>query len=260
MIYSISNISFPSWREISQDFFTRIGRPVREKAWFEIAHPFHPGQWSTKTHYRTWLALGSPGTFEEYLDSIGFTYPERIVFLGYEERARYQCDFVLDDWGNAVVFNREGVLEDGTYLFVLSLEGDFYVIREESFVEDGITYHYKHTSLSRGEPVLSVGEITIVNGRLREIEMSSGHYYPTKKEEARLLQFLGEKGVDVGGLFLHPIPSKHQQTNPLPSLSVSSMRNKGSKFYRRATKNAKIAEQFNLPLRSLRSLRLCGKI
>ncbi len=139
-----------------------------------------------------------------------FNYPERVIYLTDKARQACRCTLIVRE-GGCHISQQGNTLPQGKYLFVLDTTG-LYVLKEMSATDEkGITYHYKHTSLSRGAPVLSAGEIDLDEGeKLVTIGMLSGHYYPDQPELKELLDFLSSHGVAVEQIKILPIPKKHK--------------------------------------------------
>lgn len=80
-----------------------------------------------------------------------------------------------------------GVNTTGRYDFVITNEGELVIGRG-------------HTALSQGaETVQAAGELKIVNGKVREITNSSGHYKPTVAQGQKSVELLEKAGVNTSG-------------------------------------------------------------
>ena len=55
----------------------------------------------------------------------------------------------------------------------------------------------KHVSLSHGKPLLGAGNMTVVEGEIRSIELESGHYLPLLSHAWQLLKILDDKGIKL---------------------------------------------------------------
>lgn len=62
------------------------------------------------------------------------------------------------------------------YIYVITLSGEIFITKSSDSI--------KHTSLSRGKPILGAGSIKVNNGQISYISNESGHYRP----EAHILQ------------------------------------------------------------------------
>lgn len=82
-------------------------------------------------------------------------------------------------------------LEDGNYMYLTDRAGRTYF----QIKNRGRT---NHTSLSKGEAVLAAGNLKVVNGKIVEVDVFSGHYKPMKHHLVNFLDSLQQKGVDLG--------------------------------------------------------------
>ncbi|CAM1361986.1 hypothetical protein [Tenacibaculum xiamenense] len=132
---------------------------------------------------------------------VRWCWPYSVKYLDETERLKYKV--VVK---NKKLYNSKGDLVDtknagdsSDYLrnaiFVMDRDGtiylsDFYVPR-----------HFHHSSFLAGAPVSAAGEIKVVNGVIKEIDLSSGHYEPTLKLNEQILKVL-ENEFDIKNINL----------------------------------------------------------
>lgn len=116
------------------------------------------------------------------------------------------------------LIDQSGALIDTTYVQTdsNSLHYAIYVMRTNgdlllSMYQDTGKFH--HSSLAGGGPVAAAGEIKIYNGELIAINDGSGHYKPSARESAQVVEELKRRGLVFGQSvprvnFRKPISSK----------------------------------------------------
>lgn len=94
----------------------------------------------------------------------------------------------------------------GFSAFTLNVHGELSVFPHIDHDTTGIA----HSSMNRGKPVVSAGEVKIENGKLISITDHSGHYRPTAYSLYRALDYFRKQGVDVSDVkvYMMPDPSK----------------------------------------------------
>lgn len=55
----------------------------------------------------------------------------------------------------------------------------------------------RHTSLSRGKPVLGCGNMVVTDGKITSLGLESGHYQPTLDDGKQLLEILKDMGISL---------------------------------------------------------------
>jgi hypothetical protein len=87
--------------------------------------------------------------------------------------------------------------------FVLSFSGDLYVFDETRKEDVSQERHIKHTSFLSGNEVLAAGMIKIKNNQIVEISNDSGHYRPSHKDIALIVNHLDMLGIDISTINLN---------------------------------------------------------
>jgi hypothetical protein len=122
----------------------------------------------------------------------------RWIYIGEESSGvKYFSKETLQKYKVSV--NSEGKLVDARGkplnvkegMYVMDAEGNFYV--HPGHVKGEL----HHSSFFAGGPVAGAGELTVVNGVLRYIDRSSGHYQPESLHFQQVVEELSVKGVDV---------------------------------------------------------------
>lgn len=103
----------------------------------------------------------------------------------------YRSDGTLFDTTNASSVHAGG---GGRAIFVMDEHGNMYA----SNVQRVGDFH--HSSFLGGAPVTGAGELQVVNGRVQTVTDHSGHYTPGRSNTQRVLDELGQQGVDMNGV------------------------------------------------------------
>ncbi|PHN26482.1 two-partner secretion domain-containing protein [Pseudomonas sp. ICMP 561] len=95
----------------------------------------------------------------------------------------------------------------GKYNYVVLEGGELLVGRRSKDVGGG------HIDLANGKPVIAAGEVKILNGKVKYIDNTSGHYEPSgPAAQAAAEKAFSQKGLDVNGTYIEkiwlPNPSK----------------------------------------------------
>jgi filamentous hemagglutinin len=86
------------------------------------------------------------------------------------------------------------------YNYVVTEDGNLVIGR--SFGDPG----GGHIDLASGNPVSAAGEVKFVNGQLKYLDNSSGHYQPFgPKAQNAAEQAFGNLGYDVGGKYIEKV-------------------------------------------------------
>lgn len=80
--------------------------------------------------------------------------------------------------------------EEGEWIFVIDKANDLYIAKASAQV--------RHTSLSRGKPIIGAGSLCAKDGEITEFAFGSGHYLPQKEHHIQTLQFFLDQGVHFG--------------------------------------------------------------
>ncbi|CAM2746312.1 Uncharacterised protein [Legionella steigerwaltii] len=92
--------------------------------------------------------------------------------------AQMSCQLTVKD---GIFSFPNGVLPDGKYIYVRTLEGKIFACKEEEVAH--------HSYLSNGKKVLSAGSFIFEKGRLCLVSNESGHYTPTNSEMQPEIEF-----------------------------------------------------------------------
>jgi hypothetical protein len=84
-------------------------------------------------------------------------------------------------------------------IFAMSPEGRIYFAPHDVAVKGA----FHHSSFLAGAPLAAAGELSVKNGEVRGISMSSGHYLPRREHVEQFKRELNRRGVS--GLDLIPI-------------------------------------------------------
>ncbi|MHC9089191.1 hypothetical protein ACXIHB_10805 [Tenacibaculum sp. IMCC1] len=125
-----------------------------------------------------------------------WSWPYSVKYLDDIERIEYK---VLIKEGK--LYNQKGqlidTLEAGTLsfnsqkaIFVMDRDGTIYL---SNFYEPK---YFHHSSFLAGKPVCAAGEIKVIAGEIKEVNISSGHYEPTYKLNMQFIELL-EKEYNI---------------------------------------------------------------
>ena len=98
-------------------------------------------------------------------------------------------------------FKGQGRIE-GKAIFVMDLQEDIFATFEQRYGR------IHHSSLNRGQPVLSAGELYVSQGKLLAITNKSGHYRPDAKSLQIVIDKLKKLGADLSQLEYKPYQKK----------------------------------------------------
>jgi len=124
-------------------------------------------------------------------------WPYAVKYLDSFERLKYKVKVkngkLYDKDGIVIDTSNAGTLDytSGKAIFVMDNEGNIFL----SNIYDRGYFH--HSSFVSGQPVSGAGEIKVINGVIKEINISSGHYEPTLNLNKQVIEVLKEKGVDT---------------------------------------------------------------
>ncbi|MCP3658850.1 MAG: hypothetical protein GY830_00440 [Bacteroidetes bacterium] len=100
---------------------------------------------------------------------------------------------------NSKVVIRKQCLTQKYYLFQTrkdSKDGHIFVINPDKKIRIALgSQCIRHTSLSRGMPIIGIGSLWFENGRIYRISFSSGHYFPSFIHYKQVLDIFEEYGV-----------------------------------------------------------------
>lgn len=139
-----------------------------------------------------YFCISKSGNSELHLHSLNDNL-QVIKYLDAQEREKFKI--TINSQG---ICSQNGqVMKKGFYRFIFSLEQELFAISThppgESFgeIEPRIPVFFKHTSLSRGEPVLAAGEMEIgSDGKILSLNNKSGHYKPSMQQMRPIAQYL----------------------------------------------------------------------
>ncbi|WP_434602754.1 DUF637 domain-containing protein [Pseudomonas sp. Z4-7] len=88
----------------------------------------------------------------------------------------------------------------GKYNYIVLEDGQLVIGRKFNDVGGG------HIDLANGKPVIAAGEVKIVNGNVKYIDNTSGHYEPSgPAAQAAAENAFSKKGLDVGGKYIEKV-------------------------------------------------------
>jgi hypothetical protein len=99
------------------------------------------------------------------------------------------------------------VVNDGIGIYVVDAAGRLYMSKEIR----GVVHH---STFFAGQPVAFAGLIRISSGRLKYIDLESGHYAPGPEMHAQLIAYLKDMGIDTSEAKI-----EHRQ-DPVPPAPV----------------------------------------
>lgn len=74
-----------------------------------------------------------------------------------------------------------------------------YVINDDNSLKACVsTERQKHTSLSKGKPIVGAGSFVVDNGVVKYLEISSGHYLPSEPDAIRSFNYFENRGACDG--------------------------------------------------------------
>lgn len=85
----------------------------------------------------------------------------------------------------------------GSGIFVLSRDGQLI------FTALATVGRVHHSSLAQGRAVAAAGELTLVDGRIMEINNHSGHYRPPAWLNRQVIEYLRSQGVEISESAVH---------------------------------------------------------
>jgi hypothetical protein len=130
-------------------------------------------------------------------EETGKVFGSKVKYLSKAERSIYEL-FVKD----GKLFDSSGNLFDtttsssihsggGKAIFVMNKSGKIYASPTQ------VLGKFHHSSFLSGKPVAAAGELTVVNGVIKEISRKSGHYQPSVKINSQILTELERRGIDI---------------------------------------------------------------
>ena len=149
-----------------------------------IHHPY--ANKVIKKHYTKWEKSKTGKDFESYLKARADDTEKKAIkkdsvnYLSTEKAADYEATFDKD----GKILKNNQVVDDGSYIFVLNLEGTKLYIGKK---EKG---SFQHSSFLSGQPVQCAGIFDVKNGKIVAATLHSGHYKPDSKAGKRLREFL----------------------------------------------------------------------
>lgn len=140
-------------------------------------------------HYIKWKESGSSSPFFLWLEGQELSFRTlQMKFFSDEELNHAEIivskGFFFHSMNHQIVDYSHPEKE---YIFSLSTEKKLLVTVAGELV--------RHTSMSRGYPVLGAGALKITNGQLTYIDAESGHYQPTPEALYQVLKILQDKGA-----------------------------------------------------------------
>lgn len=121
---------------------------------------------------------------------------DTVRYLTAEERQSFRL-FVRDGKlydANGKLFDTTASathFSDGSAIFVMDEDGALYASK---YHEPG---HFHHSSFLSGAPVAGAGELRVVDGELRLITDSSGHYRPAQDFSNQVIEQLRSQGLKI---------------------------------------------------------------
>lgn len=139
-----------------------------------------------------------------------------VLYFDDSERVKYKVKIK-----EGVLFSNGKVIPQGCYIFALNEALSELCLGKKKFYSSG---NIQHSSFYAGQAVSSSGYISIeehdsCNAALK-IEMSSGHYRPSKKEAYVILKFLQCHGVNLENVSLVKPYNKDSLKNKIYSACV----------------------------------------
>ena len=119
-----------------------------------------------------------------------WSWPHSVKYLDEFKRLKYKVKFkdgkIIDADGKLIDTSGAGLIDEpsGKAIFVMDSKGNIYLSNTHSHK----LFH--HSSLVSGEPVSAAGEIKVVKGVIKEINISSGHYEPTLELNKQMIPIL----------------------------------------------------------------------
>lgn len=107
---------------------------------------------------------------------------QSVTYLAPEKKKKYLVTFK-----NGSIRIGKKKPKDGLYLYALSADG------QELLAGRGKKKRFHHTSFFAGAPVQCAGKLTLKAGKIKTIDLSSGHYKPNKKHGENLRRYLSDK-------------------------------------------------------------------
>jgi hypothetical protein len=129
-------------------------------------------------------------------EETGRVFGTSVKYLAPDERAAYrvsiQNGLMVD--ANGQPFDTKHATsafgpDSGRAIFVMDKQGNIYVSNEQT---EG---KFHHSSFLAGKPVAAAGEILVEHGVIKEINRRSGHYCPSKQQQADFASHLSQLGV-----------------------------------------------------------------
>lgn len=156
--------------------------------WLEALDPSH--RLMLTPYYLRWEAQNTNIPFFMWLEEqdVPFYSPE-VDYFSNEEilDARASLDSstgVLRDVKGEIIHTAN----DGSeYIYVLSAETGLLIAKGSEEV--------RHTSLSRGRPIIGAGSLKVREGRITHIDVESGHYQPSAEDLVRIVSWLENHGA-----------------------------------------------------------------
>jgi hypothetical protein len=113
---------------------------------------------------------------------------------------------------NTLVEIKDGLLwQLGRELDTVNSSGEYmpfvYILTQEEtlHIYQKIPCKVHHSSITGGGPVAGAGMIEVVNGKIKYINLSSGHYQPAPRILDQVIGFLKESGADLTDVFVDKI-------------------------------------------------------
>ncbi|CAL2107904.1 conserved hypothetical protein [Tenacibaculum sp. 190524A02b] len=124
---------------------------------------------------------------------VRWCWPYSVKYLDVVERQKYKVTIrnkkLYNNKGNLIdtknAGNNTGYIENA--IFVMDKDGTIYL---SNFYQ---ARYFHHSSFLAGASVSAAGEIKVVNGIIKEINLSSGHYEPTIKLNKQVLKILEDE-------------------------------------------------------------------
>ncbi len=156
--------------------------------YLEVLDPCHR---MLTAHYIKWKESGSLVPFYLWLEDQEFPFwTWQIKFFSEQEIKDCELE-ILDDFFvkavNKIVVNY--IDDNKEYMYCITLDKKLIVTIAEGNI--------RHTSISRGKPVLGAGSLKIKGGKLVYIDNNSGHYRPVPEILCQVLMILKEKGAII---------------------------------------------------------------
>lgn len=153
--------------------------------WLELIDPSH--RLGIDFYKRIWEKDNSNTNFFMWLEKIECFHNIPVINMP-SNISQYRVDI-----RDGLILDCDGNIKDTP-----SNEEEIFIIDENQNIFSCLSSNsMKHTSLSKGRPLLGVGSFQLEKGKIKYLENSSGHYLPGKKILTNTLEILKNKGINL---------------------------------------------------------------